>query len=364
MVAKKSLFFVNSFTGGGAERVCYDLIRESSKSQEVSVVVLDGRDDYGELPESCSLLNLSIDPGLSNSVRIRRILSSISTVNDFVGDLDSYDVISAHLNMAQLVARLSKASRSTLYVMHGAQQPVDPRRSPAHRLLLRLLYGGRQIVCVSKGIERELTDVYGFDPRCCCTIYNPLDLEKVRRLLRREEHALPGRPFLLAAGRLNKIKRYDRLIDIYCQGGFAKDHDLVILGAGEERGALVDKAHSLGLGGRIHFPGFSSNPYAWMARSEAFICCSDSEAFPVGLLEALFCGARVVSANCDYGPSEILEGDFSEYLVDPIDDVDAYIETIGRALQGYPVTDPASFDRYRPEAILHEYKQRWEDTVG
>lgn len=363
-MGKKSLFFVNSFTGGGAERVCFDLIRESCRSQEAKVVVLDGRDDYGELPENCEVLNLGIDPDLANGARIGRIVAALPRVNGFVGSLDSYDVISAHLNMSQLLARLSRASKRTLYVMHGAQKPSDPHRSPFHRMMLHVLFGRRQLVCVSRGIEHELKADYGFGERYCSTIYNPLDLLKIQRLLQQVPSNVTERPFLLAAGRLNKIKRYDRLIDIYHQGGFFERYDLVILGAGDELEALKAQARGLGVGERVHFPGFSSNPYQWMARSSAFICCSDSEAFPVGLLEALFCGARVVSADCQYGPDEILGGDLTKFLVKPIDDVSAYVDVINSALRAYPPVKESSFKKYQPDIILAEYKQRWKKLVG
>ena len=65
---------------------------------------------------------------------------------------------------------------------------------------------------------------------------------------------------------------------------------------------------------------------------------SDREALPTVLIEGLMAGARVVSADCDFGPREILTGELAEYLVQP-DCINGYVEAIERALGSYPSLD-------------------------
>lgn len=362
--AKSALFFINSFTGGGAERVCFDLIAESSKNQDVKVVVLDGRADYGALPECCEILDLDIDPSLSSVGRICAILLARDRINGFVGDIEQYDQISAHLNMSHLAASISAAASRALYVMHGAQVAQDPRRTLRHRLALRAFYKNKQIVCVSKGIESELVELYGFDREACVTIHNPLDLDRIDCLKDERIPDIPTDRYILAVGRLNKIKRFDRLIDLFGMGGFDSDMKLVILGTGDEEDAIRQRVREAGLERCVLLPGFTANPYAWMGRCSAYVCCSDSEAFPVGLVEALYCGAHVVAADCDYGPREILTGDLARYLVDPIDDISRYIEAVKAALEWYPKLDPAAFEGYRTGSIVDAYKRRWAEVFG
>ena len=361
---KEALFFINSFSGGGAERVCYDLVGETCLRQNVKVVVLDGADDYGELPSNCQVLNLGISPEKSSWKRVKAVVKAIGQVDEFIGDIDRYDLVSAHLNFSQLVARLSKARFKTLYVMHGAQRGSVGSVDLAHRLRLKCIIGmNSQVVCVSDGIKRELVFDYSIPEKQCTVIHNPLNLTKINALAAQTECVTEGGPFVLAVGRLHAIKRFDRLLEAFSQLN-TKNMKLVILGEGSERHNLERLAYRLGIADAVYMPGFSDNPYAWMAKSSAFVCCSDSEAFPVGLVEALYCGARVVSADCDFGPREILTGAFSEYLVNPIGDIGRYVERIEAALESYPTAAPSSFDQYSLDAVVDQYKSHWRNTFG
>ena len=52
--------------------------------------------------------------------------------------------------------------------------------------------------------------------------------------------------------------------------------------------------------------GNINNPYKYMAKADLFILSSKKEGLPGVLIEALLCGAQVISTDCKYGPAEIL----------------------------------------------------------
>src|SRR3546814_12999663 len=62
----------------------------------------------------------------------------------------------------------------------------------------------------------------------------------------------------------------------------------------------------------ILLAGFHANPYTWMSRAGVFVLCSRWEGFGNVLVEAMACGAPVVSTACPSGPEEILEQGRSE----------------------------------------------------
>lgn len=91
-----------------------------------------------------------------------------------------------------------------------------------------------------------------------------------------------------AAG-LRPVKNLCRLVRVFAQGAPA-DARLVILGEGPDRGAILAEAERLGVAGRVVLPGFVREPLRHMAGFDIFALSSDSEQFPVSLIEAMACG--------------------------------------------------------------------------
>ena len=72
------------------------------------------------------------------------------------------------------------------------------------------------------------------------------------------------------------------------------------------------------------------------------------------LVEALNCGTKIVSSNCNFGPSEILVGEYSKFLVEP-DNIQDYIEKIKIALNDYPKETNIIVEKCDPANIIKEY---------
>jgi glycosyltransferase involved in cell wall biosynthesis len=102
------------------------------------------------------------------------------------------------------------------------------------------------------------------------------------------DHVPAGRKLLLAVGRLDPQKQFDRLLEAYSR--LAARHpswNLVILGEGPERGQLQDTIARLGLEGRVRMPGRVGNVGDWYARTDLYVMSSRFEGFPNTLAEAL-----------------------------------------------------------------------------
>ncbi len=355
---KKVLFFVNSFTGGGAERVVSELIKYMSMQYEVKVVLLYTENDYlQDLSNVCESFCLGIERNDSFVHRTSKVFRSLDKVNQFIGDVSQYCLISAHLEMSHILARMTKAGKKTFYVMHGAQWPRDPNRSFSRKMLIKLFYTNRDIIAVSQGIKEELVQHYGIDCGRCAVVNNPFDLRAINQLKEVPEE-LPSQKYILCVGRLNKVKRYDRAIRAFAQAKL-DGYELCFLGKGEEEHSLKQLATDLGVSSCVRFVGFKDNPYAWMKNASLLLCTSDSEAFPMGLVEALACGTPVVAANCNYGPREILLGPLAAYLVDPIDDIEQYAQLMKRALTSYPVIEEELYSMYTIDNIAEKYLNLW-----
>ncbi len=117
--------------------------------------------------------------------------------------------------------------------------------------------------------------------------------------------ALPPR-YILGVGRLEPQKRWDRLIAAL---PLLADQTipLVILGEGNERGAIETQIHTLGLGDRVRLLGHSSDPLPVMARAQVVVLTSDYEGVPGVLREALSVGTPVISTNSSAAVAEIID---------------------------------------------------------
>ena len=157
------------------------------------------------------------------------------------------------------------------------------------------------VVAMSPAMREETIAVMHIAPGRVSVIPNP----PARRLPGGTPGWLPSGRFLLGVGRLAPQKRWDRMIAALPRLA-QRDTHLVILGEGVERPALESQIAALGLHGRVHLPGYHSDPRPALARAAAVVLTSDFEGVPGVLREALAEGAPVVSTDSSVAVREIV----------------------------------------------------------
>jgi glycosyltransferase involved in cell wall biosynthesis len=182
------------------------------------------------------------------------------------------------------------------------------------------------IVAVSRGVADDLARFAGLPRDVIRVIYNPVvgaDLPRMAGEPVDHPWFRPGElPVILGAGRLSRQKDFPTLIRAFAEVRRARPARLVILGDGAQRAELEALVRTLGLADAVALPGFTSNPYAHMARAAVFVLSSRFEGFPNVLVEALAVGTPVVATDCPSGPAEILERGRHGRLV-PVGQADA-----------------------------------------
>lgn len=307
VLPRRIAIFIPDLRGGGAERVMVTLAnRFAEKGHRVDLVLASAKGTY--LTE--------VGPGVRVvDLKSGRMLSSVLPLARYLRRERPDAMLSAmhHVNIVAILARkLARATVRLVISERNSLANLQTTHGVVMRVLMAILYPSADaVIAVTKAGARELLDAFNLIEAKVFSIPNPLDIERVKQLaLEPLDHPwfAPGEPpVILAVGRLAPQKDFSTLIEAFALLRSHLAARLIILGEGPLREDLERLVRERGLADQVSMPGFQENPYKWMARCGLFVLCSRFEGFPNVLVQAMACGASVVSTDCPTGPNEILE---------------------------------------------------------
>jgi glycosyltransferase involved in cell wall biosynthesis len=179
-----------------------------------------------------------------------------------------------------------------IHAEDGFNQDEVVRQNPKRVWFRRLMLpAARMVVVPSRRLETIARTIWWQPARRVLRLSNGIRLPSDAELAdpRPIPGVEPGGGLLIGtvAG-LRAVKNLPRLVRVFAQGAPA-DARLVILGEGPERDAIVAEAARLGVADRLILPGFVRDPARAMAAFDIFALTSDSEQFPISLVEAMAC---------------------------------------------------------------------------
>lgn len=262
-------------------------------------------------PEKSTLLSSTLF-SINRILKILR-LSYIAIKHGYISDVD---VVHIHSPMYLLVAVWAKlTSRKSCITYHGTDYYII-RNSKVYRLLSnKFLDVG---FCISPIM---VNDMKKFHAKVC---YSPNGINTKEFI----DFGVKRRKIILAVGSLKKEKSFENLIEAFSKiHGSIPEYKLCIAGDGHLKATLHEKCVQYGLSDKVVFLGNLEKKLLIQQYNEAeiFILSSKSEGFPKVILEALFCGCKVVSTNVG-SVNELLP---AEYIIKD-DSVDLLSEGILR----------------------------------
>jgi glycosyltransferase involved in cell wall biosynthesis len=361
---RKSIgIYLTSMTMGGAERVALNLCSGlSEQGYEVDLILVNATGKLLEdVPSNVSIVNL-------NAGRVAR---SIVPLRDYLSS-QRPDVLYSMMtepNIIALLARTLTSVETKLVISEHnmLSQSSSSLKDQFVRFGAWALYPlADDIVAVSEGVKRDLVENTRLDTDAITLIHNPVDVESIQsRAKEPVDHEWfkdENTKVILSGGRHEPQKGFKTLLN-----GFARverrNIRLMLFGAGPETERLKEQATTLGIDGRVWFPGFVENPYKYMENADVFVLSSQYEGFGLVLIEALACGCPVVSTDCESGPAEVLEEGKYGSLV-PVGDDTALGEAVRQCLDNSVDSDILRHrsENFNIKSAIQEYMRIFEDT--
>lgn len=370
---KRIGLLIDSIIGGGAERVVlnfHSIFTQLGHDVHIILVKNEIHHSVAHIPAS-NIHAISEDGQLSRTRFINK-LKLAQRLNNVVNQIENDGTkFSFFLSNAEDMDRITKIARlPNVYIRYrnSMSKYIESKignKGPIKSLIRRLrftnkfrnIYGGRNIITVSKALVDDIVKNVGVKPKSITTIYNPLNFETVRKL-GTEPANIPKEPYIIYAAKFENRKRHDVLIDAFYKANIT--HKLVLIGncyTASDRKTykkLLEQINRLELKDRVIFPGFQKNPYPWIKNAVLFAMSSESEGLGMVLIESLILGTPVVSTDCLSGPKEILTGELSSFLSPP-GEAAALAENIKRALKHYPEITSSMLDKFDDASVAKQY---------
>lgn len=313
----KILFFIESLTGGGAEKVLQTLVNNMDQTQfQITVQTVEPGDAARYLAPGIRYKAIN----RCRSRLGRRIFSlwlRLCAQLKWIYPLyirDEYDIEAAYLECGP-TKFLSGSTNAKALKLAWVHCDLVRKGFAATKKLRRIYAAYDKVVCVSESTREAFVSLFGQTPPSV-VLPNVIDDREIRQ--KAEAFPVPdnGCFTFVSVGRLAYEKGYDRLLEA-CAMLKARGHRfcLQILGEGPERPRLEAQIQSLQLQDHVRLLGFCHNPYPYMKAADCIVCSSRYEGLSTVVSEALILGRPIVTTPCS-GMEELM-GDSGCGLIVP-----------------------------------------------
>ncbi|WP_343610545.1 glycosyltransferase [Novosphingobium sp.] len=301
MSGLKVLHLHSSFDPGGKELRCVQLMNAFGPDLHHSVVsAVAGAMGAAQRLQPGLHVDLAVDyPSLQGKPTPGRLMALAKAMAPYdlvlTYNFGAMDAVMAHTLFGDVL-------RLPPLVHHedGFNQDEVEKRKPGRNWYRRIALGrAKALVVPSQRLEAIAVTEWHQPHGKLRRIVNGIDTgaygrkpkaDALPRLIKR-----PGEKWLGTLAGLRAVKNLPRLVRAFA--ALPDNWHLVILGEGPERDAIRAEAMAAKVGHRFHLPGHAADPARVVGLFDLFALSSDSEQFPISVVEAMAAGLAVAATD-------------------------------------------------------------------
>jgi glycosyltransferase involved in cell wall biosynthesis len=296
--APRILHLHSSFDAGGKELRCVRLINAFGRAAEHAIVSGDSerrsaaamldpkaRVTWPEFP------SLTGKPWPGRLLRLAQAMAGYDLVCTY--NWGAIDAVMAHTLFADV-----HTLAPLVHHEDGFNEDEAGGLKPSRNLYRRIALGrSAALVVPSRTLERIALDTWQQPRSKVRLIANGIATAAYAGAAKRD--ALPrvvkrrGELWVGTLAGLRKVKDLPALVRAFAR--LDEEWQLVIVGEGPERAAILAEAERCGAADRVHLPGFVADPAKALRLFDVFALSSRSEQFPISVVEAMAAGLPVAA---------------------------------------------------------------------
>ncbi len=304
-------------------------------------------------------------PGLGRYWRLARYMAGFDLVLSY--NWGAMDGVMAHRLYGRVLGLPPLVHHEDGF---NADELVQQKRG---RVLFRraALGAAYRVVVPSTRLERIARTIWRCQPGRISRIANGVPLERYAGQPTPDSipgfRRAPGDVVVGTMAGLRGVKNLPRLVRAFAHSGVSGR--LVIIGEGPEREAILAAAQAEGVADRLLLPGFLPDAARYVGHFDIFALSSDSEQFPIALVEAMAAGLPVVST--DVGDiATMVAAENRRYVVAATDET-GFAEAIGRLIANRDLRHrlgsanrAVAWAHYGEGAMIAAYRALYEEAMG
>jgi glycosyltransferase involved in cell wall biosynthesis len=308
---------------GGTETYARELIAELARQRpETEFVAYCGHEAAAALPDPSWPDNVTVRPLRFNAEnRPRRLLTELFVLPR-VAKREGVELLHSLGQTTPLRGSVPRVVTIHDLIFHHFPSTFSTPAQKAHEFLVpRGARRAQRVITDSQATADDLTKTYGIDAgKIDVAPIGPGFAPSHEALTRAElsdQLGIGSEPFALSVASGHEHKNLDRLITAFA--AVPGERQLIVVGrAGGQEVALRAQADELGVGDRVTFTGWISEPAleGLYSKAELFVYPTLIEGFGLPVLEAMLRGVPVACSNASSLPE--VAGDAAE-MFDPMD---------------------------------------------